>query len=582
MNIFSFFTLLGGLALFLYGMNVMSQGLEKIAGGKFESILKSMTENKLRSLSLGIGTTAVIQSSSAVTVMLVGLVNSGIMDLNQSVGVVLGADIGTTVTAWILSLIGIESSNVFIQMLKPASFSPIVALIGVTMIMSCKKTRNKDIGTVLIGFAILMFGMEMMSDSMRPLANMPEFTSILTAFNNPVLGLITGLVLTAIIQSSSASVGILQALSLTNGITYKIAIPVIMGQNIGTCITAVISSIGVNKSAKRVAAFHVTVKVIGVMIFLTVFYIASMILDFKFINNNINPVGIAIVHSIFNIFIVSVLLPFTDKLVLLVNKIVPDDESKEKVQFLDQRLLNTPSIALAECGKKTKEMAKMAFNNISVAMTLFEDFNQIRYENIERVEKKVDEYEDNIGEFLIQISSNDLSDRDSNEISKQLYAISNLERLSDHAMNVANIAYELHGDNKEFTRIAREELKVITDALNEIIYLTCKAYKDMDIEVAKQVEPLEEVIDDLVEQINSNHVKRLKKKLSTIESGLKLIDLITNYERVSDHCSNIAIKIIEIAGDGISSHEYISKIKSQGDEDFKRMYLEYSEKYKIS
>jgi phosphate:Na+ symporter len=563
-------------------MNVMSQGLEKIAGGKFESILKSMTENKLRSLSLGIGTTAVIQSSSAVTVMLVGLVNSGIMDLNQSVGVVLGADIGTTVTAWILSLIGIESSNVFIQMLKPASFSPIVALIGVTMIMSCKKTRNKDIGTVLIGFAILMFGMEMMSDSMRPLANMPEFTSILTAFNNPVLGLITGLVLTAIIQSSSASVGILQALSLTNGITYKIAIPVIMGQNIGTCITAVISSIGVNKSAKRVAAFHVTVKVIGVMIFLTVFYIASMILDFKFINNNINPVGIAIVHSIFNIFIVSVLLPFTDKLVLLVNKIVPDDESKEKVQFLDQRLLNTPSIALAECGKKTKEMAKMAFNNISVAMTLFEDFNQIRYENIERVEKKVDEYEDNIGEFLIQISSNDLSDRDSNEISKQLYAISNLERLSDHAMNVANIAYELHGDNKEFTRIAREELKVITDALNEIIYLTCKAYKDMDIEVAKQVEPLEEVIDDLVEQINSNHVKRLKKKLSTIESGLKLIDLITNYERVSDHCSNIAIKIIEIAGDGISSHEYISKIKSQGDEDFKRMYLEYSEKYKIS
>lgn len=582
MNIFSFFTLLGGLALFLYGMNVMSQGLEKIAGGKFESILKSMTENKLRSLSLGIGTTAVIQSSSAVTVMLVGLVNSGIMDLNQSVGVVLGADIGTTVTAWILSLIGIESSNVFIQMLKPASFSPIVALIGVTMIMSCKKTRNKDIGTVLIGFAILMFGMEMMSDSMRPLANMPEFTSILTAFNNPVLGLITGLVLTAIIQSSSASVGILQALSLTNGITYKIAIPVIMGQNIGTCITAVISSIGVNKSAKRVAAFHVTVKVIGVMIFLTVFYIASMILDFKFINNNINPVGIAIVHSIFNIFIVSVLLPFTDKLVLLVNKIVPDDESKEKVQFLDQRLLNTPSIALAECGKKTKEMAKMAFNNISVAMTLFEDFSQIRYENIERVEKKVDEYEDNIGEFLIQVSSNDLSDRDSNEISKQLYAISNLERLSDHAMNVANIAYELHEDNKEFTRIAREELKVITDALNEIIYLTCKAYKDMDIEVAKQVEPLEEVIDDLVEQINSNHVKRLKKKLSTIESGLKLIDLITNYERVSDHCSNIAIKIIEIAGDGISSHEYISKIKSQGDEDFKRMYLEYSEKYKIS
>ena len=568
MNIFSFFTLLGGLALFLYGMNVMSQGLEKIAGGKFESILKSMTENKLRSLSLGIGTTAVIQSSSAVTVMLVGLVNSGIMDLNQSVGVVLGADIGTTVTAWILSLIGIESSNVFIQMLKPASFSPIIALIGVTMIMSCKKTRNKDIGTVLIGFAILMFGMEMMSDSMRPLANMPEFTSILTAFNNPVLGLITGLVLTAIIQSSSASVGILQALSLTNGITYKIAIPVIMGQNIGTCITAVISSIGVNKSAKRVAAFHVTVKVIGVMIFLTVFYIASIILDFKFITNNINPVGIAIVHSIFNIFIVSILLPFTDKLVLLVNKIVPDDESKEKVQFLDQRLLNTPSIALAECGKKTKEMAKMAFNNISVAMTLFEDFNQIRYENIERVEKKVDEYEDNIGEFLIQISSNDLSDRDSNEISKQLYAISNLERLSDHAMNVANIAYELHGDNKEFTRIAREELKVITEALNEIIYLTCKAYKDMDIEIAKQVEPLEEVIDDLVEQINSNHVKRLKKKLSTIESGLKLIDLITNYERVSDHCSNIAIKIIEIAGDGISSHEYISKIKSQGDEGF--------------
>ncbi len=582
MNIFSFFTLLGGLALFLYGMNVMSQGLEKIAGGKFESILKSMTENKLRSLSLGIGTTAVIQSSSAVTVMLVGLVNSGIMTLNQSVGVILGADIGTTITAWVLSLIGIESSNVFIQMLKPESFSPLVALAGVTMIMSCKKNRNKDIGTVLIGFALLMFGMEMMSDSMKPLADMPEFASILTAFNNPLLGLLTGLLLTAVIQSSSASIGILQALSLTNGITYQIALPVIMGQNIGTCITAIISSVGVNKSAKRVAAFHVMVKVIGVIIFLTVFYVFTIILDFKFISGNINPVGIAIVHSVFNIFIVSVLLPFTDKLVCLVVKIIPDDDSKENVQFLDQRLLNTPSLALAECGKKTEEMAKMAFNNISVAMTLFEDYNQIRYNNIDRIEKKVDEYEDNIGEFLIQVSSNDLSDKDSNEVSKQLYVISNLERLSDHAMNVAKIANLLHEENKEFTKIASQELVTITEALNEIIGLTRKAYKDSDVELAKKVEPLEEVIDDLVEQINSNHVKRLKKKLSTIESGLKLIDVLANYERVSDHCSNIAIKVIEIAGDGTSSHEYISRIKTQGDEDFKKMYLEYSKKYKIA
>ncbi|NLY82228.1 MAG: Na/Pi cotransporter family protein [Clostridiales bacterium] len=581
MNIFSFFTLLGGLALFLYGMSVMSQGLEKIAGGKFEAILKSMTENKMRSLGLGIGTTAIIQSSSAITVMLVGLVNSGIMTFEQSVGVVMGADIGTTITAWVLSMIGIESSNFFVQMLKPTSFSPIVAIVGVGMIMVCKSDIKRDIGTVFIGFALLMFGMEMMSDAMRPLADMPQFASVMTAFTNPFLGLLTGLVLTAIIQSSSASIGILQALSLTNGITYQIAIPVIMGQNIGTCITAIVSSFGVNKSAKRVAAFHVTVKILGVMIFLLVFYILGMFVEYNFIERNISPVGIAMIHSVFNLFIVTVLLPFTDKLVALVMKIIPDDEVKEEIEFLDQRLLNTPSIALSECGKKTNEMAKMAFNNVCVAITMFEDYNEIRYENIERVEKKVDKYEDKIAEYLIQISSGNLTDKDSSELSKQLRALSNFERLSDHAMNVADIAKDLHYKDKEFNEIVMGELEVLTDALKEIMAITYKAYITMNDELAKKVEPIEEVIDDLVEKIKENNVTRLKKKDNTIEIGLKLIDLITNYERVSDHCSNMAVVVIEVSKNGMSAHEYMSNIKARGDRDFKRMYLEYSEKYKI-
>ncbi len=580
MDIFSFITLFGGLALFLYGMNLMSQGLEKLAGGKLEGILKKMTSNPVKSLFLGIGITAVIQSSSAVTVMLVGLVNSGIMQLSGTVGVIMGSNIGTTVTAWILSLVGIESDNVWVRLLKPESFSPILALIGIILMMSSKTSKKKDIGSIMIGFAILMYGMDFMSDSVSPLADMPEFTSMLTAFTNPLLGIVTGLVLTAVIQSSSASVGILQALSLTGGISYGMAIPIIMGQNIGTCVTALISSIGVNKNAKRVAVIHIAFNLLGTAVCLLLYFVLHFVVDLTFIEQAINPVGVAVVHSIFNITTTVLLLPFSRQLVKLAEGTIKTEPEKE-IAFLDERLLKTPSIALQECNHITTDMAYVSKRSMMDAMDLLFSYNDKKASGVKDLEGEVDIYEDRLGSYLVKLSGYDLSDTDSKQISKLLHTIGDFERISDHAVNVMEAAKEIEEKKVSLSPEGLEEIKVATAAIREIMEIAIKAFDENDLEQAYRVEPLEQVVDGIIETIKLNHINRLQKGKCTIQQGFVLSDILTNYERVSDHCSNIAVAMIELSKSAFDTHEYLDKLKAMDDPAFRKMFTEYKQKYAI-
>lgn len=580
MDIFSFITLFGGLALFLYGMNLMSQGLEKLAGSKLEGILKRMTSSPLKSLFLGIGITAVIQSSSAVTVMLVGLVNSGIMELSGTAGVIMGSNVGTTVTAWILSLVGIESDNVLVKLLKPESFSPVLALIGVILMMSAKTSKKKDIGSILIGFAILMYGMEFMSDSVSPLKDMPQFTSILTAFTNPLLGILTGLVLTAVIQSSSASVGILQALSLTGSISYGMAIPIIMGQNIGTCVTALISSIGVNKNAKRVSVIHIAFNIIGTAIFMIVYMIAFYGFEFTLADQAINPVGIAVVHSIFNISTTLLLLPFSKQLVKIAEGTIKTEPEKE-IAFLDERLLNTPSIALQECNHKTTEMAYVAKSAMDKAMELLFRYDEKKAEEVTALEGEADIYEDRLGSYMVKLSGCDLSDVDSKQISKLLHTIGDFERISDHAVNIMEAAREMNEKNVKLSEEGVKEITVATEALREILNIAIKAFDEADLELAYHVEPLEEVMDDMTEAIKRNHINRLQNGQCTIQQGFILSDILTNYERVSDHCSNIAVAMIELSKASFDTHEYLDTLKTKEDPGFREMYTKYKEKYAV-
>ena len=562
-------------------MNLMSQGLEKLAGGKLEAILRKLTSNPLKSLLLGVGITAVIQSSSAVTVMLVGLVNSGIMQLSSTAGVIMGSNIGTTVTAWILSLIGIESDNVWVKLLKPDSFSPILALIGVILMMSAKTSKKKDIGSIMIGFAILMYGMDFMSDSVSPLKDMPEFTSMLTAFTNPLLGILTGLVLTAIIQSSSASVGILQALSLTGSISYGMAIPIIMGQNIGTCVTALISSIGVNRNAKRVSVIHISFNIIGTLIFMIVYMIALYGFDLAIKDEPISPVGIAVVHSIFNISTTLILLPFSKVLVKIAEGTIKN-EPEDEIVFLDERLLNTPSIAVQECSQITNEMGHVSRKSMLEAMSLLFNYDEKKAEGVKALEGEGDIYEDRIGAFLVKLSGSDLSDADSRQVSRMLHTIGDFERISDHAVNIMEAAKELNDKDLELSESGRHELKVATAAIEEIISLAIEAFEKNDLQVAYRVEPLEEVMDNLVEEIKRNHINRLQSGECTIQQGFVLSDILTNYERVSDHCSNIGVAVIESAsGDSFDAHEYLDKLKTMEDEAFKKMFKEYRKKYAI-
>ncbi len=579
MTIFNFISLFGGLALFLFGMNTMSGNLEKTAGGKLEKILRVMTDKPVKALLLGAAITATIQSSSAVTVMLVGLVNSGIMQLSQAIGVIMGSNIGTTATAWILSLTGIDSDNVFVNLLKPAALSAIIAFIGILMTMVSKKNRTKDIGGICLGFAILMFGMEMMSDAMDPLAEMDGFRNLMVMFENPILGVLLGVVMTAVIQSSSATVGILQALSLTGAISYGMAIPIIMGQNIGTCVTALLSSIGVSKNAKRVAAVHVYFNLIGTIFWLALFYIVNMFVDFAFVDSAIEPAGIAVIHSIFNVATTILLFPFSKLLETLARKTVKDKKATGKSAFIDDRLLNSPSLAVSESKNYTVQMGQTAIEALLNSISLVDKFDTKIVDKIIESEKQLDDYEDKLGTFLVKVSSHDLTDADNNMVSTLLHAIGDFERIGDHAVNIAKAAQEINDKEINFSENAKAELKVATDAIKEILELTEKAFAENDLALAKKVEPLEQVIDDLLAEIKSRHIARLTGGKCTIELGFVLSDLLTNYERVSDHCSNIAVCQIQISKSVFDTHEYLNNYKSSGSETFTHSFDEYKEKY---
>ena len=583
MDIFSVITLCGGLAFFLFGMSTMSSSLEKLAGGRLEQLLKRMTDNRFKSLLLGAGITIAIQSSSAMTVMLVGLVNSGIMELGQTVGVIMGSNVGTTLTAWILSLSGIEGDNVWLRLLKPEVFSPVAALIGIIMTMSAKKSRTKGAGSILVGFAVLMSGMEMMKNAMAPLAEMPEFASILTAFTNPFLGVVVGAVFTGVIQSSAASVGILQALSLTGGITYGMALPIIMGQNIGTCVTALLSSIGVNRNARRVSVIHISFNLIGTAVCLAAFYGTDLIFHYAFMDAFIDPWGIAMVHSIFNIATTALLLPFTKQLEKLAYLVVREEpgEKREKFAFVDERLLATPSVAIAECANKTVDMAHLAETTILQALSLLGKYDEKVAQEVIENEDRLDSYEDQLGTLLVHLSAKALSDEDSRNISKQLHTIGDFERIGDHAVNLLKTAQEIHDKSIKFSAPASEELQVLLSALKEILSLTTRAYAQGDLVMAAKVEPLEQVIDGLVSDIKSNHIARLQKGHCTIEIGFVLADLLTNCERVSDHCSNIAVAQIETALNAYQAHEYLNALKSGNNAAFRSVFDSYLAQFSV-
>ncbi|MBR6633329.1 MAG: Na/Pi cotransporter family protein [Clostridia bacterium] len=583
MDLFSVIALLGGLALFLYGMHVLSEGLEKVAGGKIEGILQKLTSNRLKGLLLGLGITAVIQSSSAVTVMLVGLVNSGIMQLSQAVSITMGSNVGTTVTAWFLSLSGIESDAFLLRLLKPSSFSPIVAFIGILMIMIAKRQRKKDIGSILVGFAVLMYGMEFMSDSVEPLAEIPQFASILTAFSNPILGVIAGAIFTAIIQSSSASVGVLQALSMTGQITYSSAIPIIMGQNIGTCITALISSIGANKNARRVAIVHLLFNCMGTLIILPIWYVADVIVDFSFAGSSVTPFSIAVVHSIFNVLNTVILFPFSKLLEKTACLIIKDEGSVEKaeVEVLDERLLTVPSIAVGKAMDSAKTMARLAEGSVTEALGLIEKYKEEKASAVIDTESVIDGYEDKLGTYLLKLSGCPLSEKDSNNVSMLLHIITDLERIGDHAENVVDVAKEMYDKSISFSSEARIELDTLSKAVSEILHNTVTALDSENLELARGIEPLEQVIDTLTTEIRTRHISRLQKGNCTIELGFVLTDLLTNCERISDHCSNIAVAMIEAERGSFDTHEYLHTVKTQPDSEFTEQFNRWHKKFEL-
>ena len=563
MDIFSVFTLCGGLAFFLYGMTTMSKSLEKMAGGRLEQMLKRMTASPLKSLLLGAGITIAIQSSSAMTVMLVGLVNSGVMELGQTIGVIMGSNIGTTLTAWILAMTGIESENVFVNLLKPENFSPLLALAGIILIMGSKKQRRRDMGRIMVGFSILMYGMELMKQAVSPLADMPEFSSLLTAFNNPLLGVLVGAVFTGVIQSSAASVGILQALALTGSITYGIAIPVIMGQNIGTCVTALISSIGVNRNARRVAVIHISFNIIGSAVCLLLFYGGDILFHFQFLNYTVGALGIAACHTIFNVFTTLMLLPFSRQLEKLARAVIRGENKAEEFAFLDPLLLHTPSVAISECVAMSNRMGEVARENVHLALCQLSDYSNARESEILANEDKLDIYEDRLGSYLVQTSQHGVSMNDIRTVSRLLHAIGDFERIGDHALNLQESAQELHEKELHFSEPANEELQVLLAAMDEIMEKAFGSFQQDSAAMAVEVEPLEETIDRLIEEIRMQHIRRLQTGACTIQLGFVFNDLLTNLERVSDHCSNIAVSIIEEQGDQVDRHTYINELKEE-------------------
>ena len=589
MDFFSILTLIGGLALFLYGMNAMGDGLAKVSGGKLEKILENLTSSPIKAVLLGAGVTAVIQSSSATTVMVVGFVNSGIMKLSQAVGVIMGANIGTTITSWILSLTGIQSDNFIIRMFKPTSFSPILAIIGVVFILFINDSKKKDVGTIFIGFAILMYGMDMMSSAVKPLAEVPAFTNLLLKFSNPLLGVLAGALLTAVIQSSSASVGILQALCLTGAVPFSVAIPIIMGQNIGTCITAILSAIGAKKNAKRAAAVHLYFNLIGTIIFMTVFYIVNAVVGFSFFHQAATPAGIAIIHSVFNITATIILLPFAkglEKLACLTIRDKKEDVavSAEDREFmiLEPRFLEKPAFAVEQSRNAARKMAEESHNALFTALGLVDKYSDEGVERVENMEAKVDRYEDELGTYLVKLSHKDISEADSHSLSIMLHCIGDFERISDHAVNIMESAQELYKKGLQFSPNAKKDLKVLGEAVEDIVNTAYEVFDKQDMTLAEKIEPLEEVIDELSKEVKRRHIQRLRNGECTIEMGFILSDITTCLERVADHCSNIGVCVTQVSEDLYDTHSHLNTVKSHPDESFYHELEDARIKYQLS
>ena len=580
MTIYDGLTLIGGLCLFLFGMNIMGEALEKCAGSRLKTILGKITGNKLTGFLLGLGVTAVIQSSSATTVMVVGFVNSGLMTLKQAINVIMGANVGTTVTAWLLSLSGISGDSFLVTMLKPTSFTPILALIGIVCYMFSKSPKKKDVGMILLGFATLMTGMETMSGAVSGLRDVPEFRNILLMFSNPILGVFAGALLTAVIQSSSASVGILQALSTTGQITYLTAVPIIMGQNIGTCVTAMLSSVGTNKNARRTAVVHLLFNIIGTVVWLTVFCTVKSLVVLPILDESANQMGIAVIHSAFNILCTALLLPMSGVLEKLAYLVVREDNTTDDVEELDERLMAAPAVAIAQCRRIVDQMAGLADRALKDSMEMLENYSGKTAETIRAAEDKTDRYEDTLGDYLVKLSSHSLSDSDRLETAELLHLIGDYERIADHAVNILGSAEEMREKGISFSPAAQKELKIMCSAVSEILDLSLKAYETNDVKLAKQVEPLEEVVDTLKEQLRMRHILRLQNGTCTIELGFVWADLLNSLERVADHCSNIAGRVIENANHTIELHAYMENVKL-GDRKFAQMYSDYAKKYAL-
>ncbi|MDY4975794.1 MAG: Na/Pi cotransporter family protein [Clostridia bacterium] len=583
MDFFSVLTLIGGLALFLYGMEAMGDALKKLAGGKLESFLGKLTSNRMKGFLLGFIVTAVIQSSSATTVMLVGFVNSGIMKLGQTISIIMGANLGTTVTSWLLSMTGISGESFLIRLLKPESFTPILAAVGILMTMAAKSDRKKDIGSILLGFTILMFGMETMSSSMDGLKDSETFSRVLVMFSNPFMGILTGTLLTAIIQSSSASVGILQALSMTGTISYSIAIPIILGQNIGTTITPIISSVSGNTESKRVAFSCLSIKMIGVAVVAVIFYLLNSLFPFDFMNEHVNALSIAVIHTLFNLLSTVILMPFCSWIEKLAVKVIrgPKAAKADVFDTLDERFLSVPSFAVEKTRVLVSDMAEIARDSFIESISLLKQFDRQKSKEILENESLVDKYEDKIGSYLLKIASLKLSGQDSKEVTQLLHVIGDVERISDHSVNVMEAAQEIYEKGIAFSEEAKKEIHVITGAVSEILEIATQALVKEDLATAKRVEPLEQIIDKLKYKIKNNHILRLRDGNCTVEMGFILSDLLTNCERVADHCSNIAVCLLEMENNSFETHEYLNHVKNEGENEFFEQYDAYKQKYYI-
>lgn len=588
MDIFGVITMLGGLALFLYGMHAMGEGLSKVSGGKLEHILEKLTSSPIKAVALGAVVTGIIQSSSATTVMVVGFVNSGIMKLSQAIGIIMGANIGTTVTSWILSLSGIQGDSFVVKLLKPSSFAPVLALVGVVCILFSKKAKKKEVGMILIGFGILMTGMETMSNAVKPLANVPAFTDLFVMFSNPFIGMLVGAVLTAVIQSSSASVGILQALCLTGKVTYASALPIIMGQNIGTCITAILSSIGTSKNARRAALVHLYFNVIGTSVFMIVFYSLNAFINFTVLQESASAAGVAVIHTFFNVSATIMLLPFSkllEKLAYLTIK--EDDKEKEtasskELSLLDERFLDSPSFAVEQCRQLVNKMGQLSKEALFKAIELLDTYSEQNATEIKELEERVDHYEDELGSYLVRLSSKNLTEKDSHTVSMLLHLIGDFERISDHAVNIMEAGKETQSKGIAFSAQAKSELAVFSRAIRDIVNISLQVIEDQDKKLAVTVEPLEEVIDSLNDKLKSRHIQRLREGTCTIELGFIFSDITTNYERVADHCSNIALCMLQLNNEeNFDAHEYIQNLKKEDNEEFKEKYHSYKKQYKL-